>query len=137
VTIPPGTYGAFVANGHSGFVFGVAGAEERAVYNLQGLTLNGNTELTVVGPVVIHLPNGITLNGSLGSPLHPQWLKVTVSSGGVTLNGNVTLFGSVTAPEGTVILNGSSTLTGRVVADQLTVNGNAVIQEANREPTAE
>lgn len=133
VSVPPGTYGIFVANGRSGFVFGVAGAEERAVYNLQGLTLNGNTGLTVAGPVVIHLAHGITLNASMGSALHPKWLKVTVSSGGVTVNGNMTLSGSVIAPGGTVIVNGNSTLTGRVVADQLTVNGNAVIQESNHE----
>jgi predicted extracellular nuclease len=43
VVVPPGTYGAFTANGNSRFVFGVAGGTEPEVYNLQGLTLNGGS----------------------------------------------------------------------------------------------
>jgi hypothetical protein len=39
--LPPGSYGTFTANGGSGFIFGVAGATQPAVYNLQNLSLNG------------------------------------------------------------------------------------------------
>ena len=35
VAVPAGAYGAFIANGNSGFVLGVAGATEPAVYNLR------------------------------------------------------------------------------------------------------
>src|SRR5688572_10574941 len=43
VTVPPGTYGNFIANGGSGFTLGTAGATTPVVYNLQNLTLNGST----------------------------------------------------------------------------------------------
>src|SRR5262249_24505019 len=39
VAVPPGTYGAFSASGSCGFVFGVAGSNQPAVYNLTSLSL--------------------------------------------------------------------------------------------------
>src|SRR5690606_28998070 len=45
ITVPPGTYGTFTANGNNGFRLGVPGAVEPAVYELQGLVLNGNSTL--------------------------------------------------------------------------------------------
>jgi rhamnogalacturonan endolyase len=124
-TIPAGTYGNFTVNGNSGLILGVAGATTPAVYNLQGLTLNGNGTIQVVGPVVLNLANGPAVNGAMGDSNHPEWLAINVASGGFTINGNVTVSGSVFAPNGTVTLNGS--LKGGVIADRLTINGNAVL----------
>jgi hypothetical protein len=59
--IPPGTYGNFIANGGSGFTIGIAGATQPAIYNLQNLTLNGQTRLDVIGPVILTVANGFTL----------------------------------------------------------------------------
>jgi rhamnogalacturonan endolyase len=128
VAIPAGTYGTFIANGSSGFTLGVAGATTPAVYNLQGLTLNGSARLLVVGPVVVTLANGVTLNASAGNPAHPEWLALRVASGGLTLNSGVTLSGFVTAPSGTVMLNG--TLNGRAVSDRLTINSGGALNTA-------
>ena len=121
VTVPAGTYGTFTANGSSGFTIGIAGATEPAVYNFQGLTLNGGTALRVVGPVVVTVGGAVVFNGTAGAAGHPEWLHLDVPSGGVTLNGGVTVHGFVTAPNGTVMING--TLRGGVAADRLTVNG--------------
>jgi hypothetical protein len=121
VTVPAGTYGTFTANGASGFTLGVAGATEAAVYDFQGLTLNGGTLLRVVGPVVLTVGGSVVFNGTAGAVGHPEWLRLDVPSGGVTLNGGVTVHGFVTAPSGTVMING--TLRGGVAADRLTVNG--------------
>ncbi len=129
LAVPPGAYGNLTANGSGGFILGVAGATEPAVYHLQRLTLNGNATLQIVGPVVLRLGNGLTLNGTMGSSSNPEWLELGIFSGGLTLNGNATLHGLVAAPNGTVIINGGSTLHGRVSADRLTINGNAVLQE--------
>ncbi len=85
--VPPGTFGDFIANGGSGFTFGVAGSSQPAVYNLQHLTLNGQTNLLVVGPVVINVANGFTANGSAGTSTNSSWLKINIPSGGLTLNG--------------------------------------------------
>src|SRR6185312_638460 len=82
--IPPSS------GGNSGFVLGLAGAAEPAIYNLQSLNVNGNSTFTVVGPVLITMANGGSLNGSMGSAGHPEWLNLDIASGGLTLNGNVT-----------------------------------------------
>ena len=126
VAVPPGSYGAFTANGSSSFVLGVAGAVEPAIYNLQSLTLNSSSNLQVVGPVILTLANGTTINGTAGNAAHPEWLTLNVSSGGVTLNSGATLRGVVNAPTSSVTLNGA-TLNGRVAADRLTLNTNALL----------
>jgi len=127
VAVPPGTYGSLTANGSSGFILGVAGATAPAVYNLQGLTLNGNTQVQIVGPVVLLLNTGPSINGTIGSATNPTWLTLKIFSGGVTLNGNIALHGFVIAPNGAVTINGNSTLNGGVVADRLTINGNGLL----------
>jgi predicted extracellular nuclease len=129
VALPAGTYGMLTANGSSSFVLGTAGATTPAVYNLQGLTLNGSSRLIIAGPVVINLASGSSVNGSLGTAGHPDWLELNIAAGGLTLNGNVSVVGYVNVPGGTVTINGSSTLTGRIVADRLVVNGSGVLAD--------
>ena len=130
VAIPAGNYGAFAANGSSGFVLGVAGATEPAVYNLQSLTLNGSSTLQVVGPVILNLANGPSISGTIGNSAHPEWLEVRVYSGGFKLNSYATCHGVVIAPAGTVVIGGYATLHGRVSSDGLTLNLNALLDEA-------
>ena len=121
VAVPPGAYGSLLANGGSAFVLGVAGATEPSVYDLQGLALNGGAALRVVGPVVLVVGAGVTVNGTAGDAANPSWLAVSVATGGLAVNGGASFHGSVTAPAGAVAVNG--TLRGRVAADRLTVNG--------------
>ena len=129
VAVPPGTYGVLIANGNSGFVLGVPGATEPAVYNLQGLLVNGGSTLQIVGPVILNVASGVILNctgGASGPPSsNPGWLQLNISSGGFILNGHATFNGFVVAPEGTVIIN--STLNGGVVSDRLIINGGGVL----------
>ena len=73
VAVPPGTYGDFTAGGGGGFTVGVAGATEAAVYNFQSFNFNGQSQLRVVGPVVINLKNGFSANGQTGSAEQPAW----------------------------------------------------------------
>lgn len=132
VAVPAGVYGSFSANGGSGFTLGVAGATTPSVYQFQSLTLNGNTVLNIVGPVIIVLKNDLNVNSTAGSSAHPEWLDLRIANGGLTLNGNVTFAGYVTAPSGTVTINGRSTLTGGLVADKLVVNGGGLLVEPTR-----
>jgi len=127
VAVPAGTYGTFTANGNNRLILGVAGATTPAVYNLQGLTLNGSSEVQVVGPVVINLASGLSLNAGIGDADHPEWLTLNLAAGGLTLNGGAFCSGSVVAPAGTVLINGNSTLNGRVVCDRLTINSNGLL----------
>jgi VCBS repeat-containing protein len=128
VAVPPGTYGNFVANGGSGFTFGVAGATTPAVYNLQNFTLNGGTRVEVIGPIILTVASGFTANGLFGTTNQSDWLQLQLSSGGFTLNGGCTVHGSVVAPAGTVTVNGNSCLIGSVKSDRLTLNGNGCIK---------
>ena len=125
VSVPAGTYGTFTVNGNSSLVLGVAGATTAAVYNLQGLVVNGGASITIVGPVVINLGSGLATNGTIGSASHPQWLTLNFASGGLTVNGGASVHAAVLAPTGTVMVNGN--VNGSVAADRLILNGGAVL----------
>jgi len=128
VAVPAGTYGTFTVNGNSSLVLGVAGATTPAVYNLQGLTVNGGASVAILGPVVINLGSGLATNGTIGAAAHPEWLALNFASGGLNVNGGATVHASVVAPTGSVMLNGN--LRGTVVSDRLTVNGGARLVSA-------
>jgi RHS repeat-associated protein len=130
VAVPPGTYRNFTANSGSGFVFGVAGSSTPSVYNLRSLTLNGTTQIQVVGPVVLTLALGSSLNGIIGTPSSALWLTFKVASGNLTLNSGSLLYGTVITPSSTVIINGNSTLTGSLQCDRLTVNSGGLLRGA-------
>ncbi len=129
LAVPAGTYGTFTVNGSNKLIFGVAGATTPAVYNLQNLTLNGNTEIVIVGPVIINLANGTSLNGAIGAAGHSDWLTLNIAAGGLTLNSNAYVDGTVIAPNGTITINGSAMITGRVACDRLTINGSGLLTE--------
>jgi hypothetical protein len=128
VTVPAGTYGNLSANSGTGFVLGVSGATQPAIYNFQNLTLNGNSTVTVVGPVVLNLANGFAANGNFGPPGTASWLTLNIRSGGLTLNSGSSLHGFVTAPSGTVIINGNAQLIGGVTSDRLTINSGGLLR---------
>jgi hypothetical protein len=130
VSIPPGTYGHFTANGTSGFELGTAGSTQPALYNLQNLTLNGAAQVVVAGPVILVLANGLNVNGTVGASGQPAWLQLMIASGGVTLNGGSTLAALVTAPTGAVTINGNSQLIGALRCNQITINGSGLLKGA-------
>ncbi|HYC72780.1 MAG TPA: MBG domain-containing protein [Opitutaceae bacterium] len=133
VAVPPGAYGAFTANGSSGFVLGVAGAAEPAVYHLQSLTLNGSGGLRVVGPVVVVLGGGLATSAPLGAGQEPEWLELRFATGGLSLNSGATAHAVVVAPSGTVSLGSNARLDGRVTSDRLILNQGALITDPSRE----
>ncbi len=140
MAIPPGVYGEFTANGQSGFTLGIAGATQPAVYAFQRLTLNGQSTLRVVGPVIVTVATSLNANGSIGASSQPAWLRLQLSTGGLTLNGGVAVYGYVIAPGGTVLINGNAQLVGSLAADRLTINGNGRLRlqsavTPNRSPT--
>ena len=93
VTIPEGAYGDITANGSNKLVLGVAGATTPSVYDLQHLILNGQSAVQIVGPVVITVGNGVSLNGSIDAAGHPEWVTLKIAQGGLTLNSNVARVG--------------------------------------------
>lgn len=134
-TVAPGSYGNFISNGNnSGFILGVAGATTPSVYEFQNLTLNGQTEVRIVGPVIIRVQNGFASNGSLGASSRPDWLLLQVYSGGFTLNSGNAFYGCVIAPNGTVTINGNTQFRGGITSDRLTVNGGANVISVRSTP---
>lgn len=127
-SIPPGTYRNFLAQSGSGFSLGVAGSSEPTVYNFASLILNGSAQIQVVGPVVVTIGSGLTINASVGSAPNPLWLVLRVATGTVTLNGGSLLSGVVVAPGSTVTINGSGILKGSVFSDRLTLNAGGTVQ---------
>ena len=127
-TVPAGTYGNFNASSGTGFKLGVAGTTQASVYNFQNLTLNGNSTLQVLGPVVINLANGFSANAPIGASSNPAWLTLNIKSGGFTLNSGCNLYGYLVAPSGTVIINSGTQLVGGVSSAYLTVNGNGLLK---------
>jgi hypothetical protein len=127
--VPPGTYGNFTANGSSGFILGVAASTEPAVYNLQNLSLGGAGKLEVIGPVVLTLANGVSLNASIGNAGHPEWLTIRIASGGLILSDGLSVRGSVVAPAGTVEIGLNATIYGTIAADRLSIAVTGLLDE--------
>ncbi|HEY4248180.1 MAG TPA: LamG-like jellyroll fold domain-containing protein [Lacunisphaera sp.] len=126
--VPAGSYGSFNAGSGSGFKLGVAGATQASVYNFQNLTLNGNSTLQILGPVVINLANGFSANAPVGASTNPAWLALNIKSGGFTLNSGCNFYGYLLAPSGQVIINAGTQLLGGVACANLTVNGNGLLK---------
>jgi Alpha-L-arabinofuranosidase len=129
IAVPPGTYGRFTLNSGTTLVLGVPGSVTPVTYNLQALTLNHGARLRVLGPVVLTLAQGASLQGAIGDVAHPGRLVLRVASGNVTLNSGAQLAGEVLVPGGTLILNGNAQLLGRSVSSRLTVNSGATLTD--------
>jgi O-glycosyl hydrolase len=126
VSVPPGNYGSFSANDGSGYILGEVGSAEPSIYSLQNLTLNGGGRIEIIGPVILVLNRGLSLNSNVTFSNHAaEWLTMKFAAGGLSVNGDVLLPATVLAPNGTVNLNGNATLRGTVKADRLIVNSNA------------
>jgi hypothetical protein len=128
IAVPSGVYGNFIANAGSGFTLGVPGATAPSVYAFQSLTLNSNSSLNVVGPVIITLDSGLSTNANLGAPDHPEWLRLRIAGGGLSIAGNRQVYAWLEAPNGALTLNGGALFVGAVASDRLTVNGNALLR---------
>ena len=118
-----GTYGSFTTNRGNRFILGIAGSTVPAVYNLQALTLNSGSQLQIVGPVVLTLASGVTINAAAGTSTNSTWLQTRIASGGLTLNSSSIFYGNVIAPSGTVTINSNARLIRNLSTDRLTVNG--------------
>ncbi|HLL49533.1 MAG TPA: hypothetical protein VK356_02595, partial [Thermomicrobiales bacterium] len=129
VAVPPGTYGKFMASGHTSFVLGVEGATVASVYNLEELSLSGGSELRVVGPVKLMVKGNVSLVGSsVGAADNPQRLLLEVAQGSVGVTGSGVLYGIVRNPQGTISIGGHGRIRGTVTCDRLNIHGNGILQ---------
>ncbi|MGH9902177.1 MAG: hypothetical protein ACRD68_10265, partial [Pyrinomonadaceae bacterium] len=111
VFVPPGTYGRFSSRRNT-FVFGVAGAQQPSVYNLEELILTEGARLRLLGPVVLKVAKKVEVEYSslLGEASHPEWLQVEVSSSvgqvdhQAAIGGGSLAYGTLRAPAGLVLI---------------------------------
>ena len=134
VAVPPGAYGAFAANGSRGFTLGVEGSTRPVAYSFERLSLNGQTELHVISPVVLTLGGEVIVNSAVGSAEHPHWLQIRFPSDGLVLNGGARVFANVVSPLGSLVLRGGSQFVGGVSSNRLIVEGNALLRLVNQPP---
>jgi hypothetical protein len=127
VTVPAGTYRDFTVTGNSKLVLGVAGATVPSVYNFRNLKFAGNSQLVVVGPVVVNVADDAVFNDNVGNSAHADWLKFNLARGGLTLNGTISFYGYVVAPLGTVTIDGQGKLRGGLTSDRLVMNGYGLV----------
>ena len=130
--IPSGTYGNFTSNSGNGFILGITGSSEPAVYNLQSLTLNSRSRLQIVGPVILTIGSGVTFNATSTTSTNPAWLQMRIASGGLTLNSSSIFYGHVIVPSGTIAINSNARLVGNLSAGRLVVNSNGLVQVTNQ-----
>lgn len=125
IAVPAGAYGGFTATGASGFVLGEIGSTQPLIYHFQNLALNNAAQMQVVGPVIVIVGNGFTVNGGIvGAAANPTWLTLNIFSGGVTLNSGASVYGYLTAPTGTLTIGGNCRLLGNAAVDRLAITNN-------------
>jgi RHS repeat-associated protein len=139
VPVPPGTYGAFTASSNAAFVLGVAGSPVPSVYNLQSLSLSGQAQVQLVGPVVINVAGAVTASGQagIGSQSDPSWVVLRMAADKLEVSGGSAVYAIVHAPQSSVTISGGSQLTGALSCDSLKLSGNALLRMAidNQAPT--
>jgi hypothetical protein len=130
VRLLPGTFGTMVANNDTKFVLGDSNnLTTPTVYSFDSLTLNSAADLQVVGPVILNIRNGFSINtGSiLGNATYPEWLQINVWNGNVSMNSGSTMYGRIYAPGNDVSLNAESVLTGSVSSLILNLNSSSTV----------
>jgi hypothetical protein len=122
IVVPPGVYGTLIANNYSRFIFG--DGKRPTVYHLAELILNDTSQLRILGPVELHLANGMTIssNSVVGNDDHALDLVIRVTAGQVVLATDAKLFANVIAPQSRVVINGDSLLQGALLCDELFIN---------------
>ncbi|WP_193214050.1 PKD domain-containing protein [Luteolibacter marinus] len=127
IALDPGRYDRITLNGSSTLELQGGSEAEPAIYEVQQLTVNGGSRISVHGPVVLRLKNSLNLNGYMGDPDHPEWLELSISGGSFNLNGGSAYHGRAVIPSGSIIVNSGSLLHGLAFTDRLTLNGDGVI----------
>jgi hypothetical protein len=119
VVVPPGNYRDITVTGNCSLIFGFTGS----AYNVRKLRFSGNSTLEIVGQVTLNVTEDATFNDDVGNSEHPDWLRLNLFTGDLTLDGTVSFHGHVLAPLGEVRINGQGKLHGGLSCDKLTMNG--------------
>lgn len=124
VTLPAGNYGK-IAVAQGTLVLGSAGSREPLRYELQSLEVQLGSSLTLLGPVVVTVADGLTIEGSAGNADSALWLDLRVAGGKVSVGRKGVLWGFVTAPKSLVSVAAGGRLVGGAASDELKLEAGA------------
>jgi cytoskeletal protein CcmA (bactofilin family) len=158
VKIAPGSYERLTANSGSQLVLGNASnqRDNPAVYNLQDLVLNSDSDLVVVGYVQLRIQRllvvgagatagvkvagGVTEDANLTVDPGVDALTINTTTsqditqlridgvGSIILNSQGVLCGVINAPNRTITVNSQSKLIGNIKCDRLVVHGDGMVK---------
>jgi RHS repeat-associated protein len=123
LSVPPGNYNNLTANSGTSFIFGIEG--QNTTYNIQGLALNSNSQVQILGTVELNLNSVFNLGSpsTIGSAASPISLILNIANGGLNLNSNTNIYGAVRLPQGTANINSGSVIQGQLICDRFNLNG--------------
>ena len=127
LTIPAGAYQQISINSGNTVQLGVSESTTPSVYHIEGLNLNANARIDLLGPVEIRLKNSFSPNGLIGNEDNPGWLTLSVENGGMNLNSNAAFYGVANLPKGTLSVNHDATLKGGFAARNLNLNSGGIL----------
>lgn len=134
IAVPPGTYGNLSATGRTGLVLGVAGSTMPAVYQVQSLTLGGDSRLVLAGPVVLRVNQRVELLGQVGSRSQPDLLQLELHRGDLILDSQSVVGAIIVAPAANVVLRSRAELHGQVSAGELEIGPGAAVIDPRLRP---
>ncbi|MGH9503954.1 MAG: DUF7305 domain-containing protein [Terriglobales bacterium] len=130
VTLTPGSYGNVTMKGTVTLQGGTAG--NPAVYTFNSLTLNGNADMEITGPVVINLagqPNmssvlDMTGGGFGNSTYVPSNLVINYGgTGSMTITGGTSAYAVINAPNSAITLRGGANFYGQAIGKTIDDQG--------------
>jgi hypothetical protein len=128
-TLSPGAYGNAIFQGTVTLTGGTATSP--AVYTMNSLTLNGNANLVITGPVVINIAGVGQTNvvdmtgGSFSNTTYiPQNFVINYGgTGNLIVSGGNAAYAVVNAPQASVTLHGGSDFYGQILAQTINDQG--------------
>jgi hypothetical protein len=94
------------------------------------LSMSGNAELRVSGPVKLYVQGALTIDGNAAIAVagdKPANLEIYVLGAGPVNLGKNDLYAAIYAPLSSLSMNGNSDLFGSVIAASISMNGNNTI----------
>jgi hypothetical protein len=131
LSYPPATLpGTYTSHGAIALTAGQSKTLSAGNHYVTSLSMSGNAELHVSGPVKLYVQGAFTIDGNASIAVagdRPANLEISVLGAGPINLGKNNLFATIYAPQSPLSMNGNSDLFGAVIAASITMNGSNTI----------
>ncbi len=95
-------------------------------YYMKNITFDSPSTLSIAGPVTIYMYGDFDASGSgtINTTMNPADFTIMSSGTTVTIQGQVSFYGTIYAPNATVLLRGNADYYGAILADSIDFGGN-------------